>query len=50
LSAELIENINSAGFDSAIETYKNQILLLNLTNEEFAKKKYISKFIKNNRR
>jgi len=46
LSAELIKNINSAGFDSAIETYKNQILSLNLTNEEFAKKNTVVNLLK----
>lgn len=46
LSAELIENINLTGFDSAIETYKNQILSLNLTDEEFAKKNTVVNLLK----
>lgn len=38
LSNELVENINDYGFDSAINTFKNQTLALNLTKEEFSGK------------
>jgi hypothetical protein len=38
LANELVENINTSGFDSAIEVFKNQTLKLNLSKEEFSKK------------
>jgi hypothetical protein len=38
LTNELIENINSKGYNSAIDVFKNQTLKLNLSEEEFSKK------------
>jgi hypothetical protein len=38
LTNELIENINSKGYDSAIDVFKNKTLALNLSEEEFSKK------------
>ncbi len=38
LNNEFIENINSIGFDSAINLFKNKTLSLNLSEEEFSKK------------
>lgn len=38
LTNKLIQNINLKGYDYAIDVFKNQVLNLNLSEEEFSKK------------